>query len=215
MPYIVVGIVHLVALAVGDGSLAQVTKPILMPALLVAFIMSLWPRRGAVVWLGTLALVFSWAGDYLLGTPGNIGFLAGLGAFFFAHIAYLVLFTRVLRRRRVPLLALAYVAWWLGLLAVLGPSLGSLFIPVALYGLVLGAMAGVALATSRLVAVGALVFLCSDTLLALKLFLPGFSIWQADFLIMLLYLAGQGIIIAGVLRMARAGFAARSVAGRE
>ena len=60
-----------------------------------------------------------------------------------------------------------------------------------------------ALGANRIVAVGALVFFVSDTLLGFKMFWPGFSLWQADFLIMLAYITGQGLIALGSVRHAQ------------
>ncbi len=200
IPYAVVSLVQLVALFAGAVPLASATKPLLMPALLLALLWGLRTWRGQVVLFGGLGILFSWAGDVLLGDPGGIGFLLGLGGFFLAHLAYLVLFLRPLRRRRMPWPALVLVAWWVGLLLVLGPHLGVLFVPVAVYGLVLGLAASAAMGTNRLTATGGVLFLLSDTLLALKLFLPGFALWEADFLIMLLYVLGEGLIILGAAR---------------
>lgn len=74
----------------------------------------------------------------------------------------------------------------------------------------LSAAAVSAFATRPLVAIGAAVFLLSDTLLALRRLLPGFSEFDSDFVIMLTYCLGQALIIAGVLVAAR-----RSVSARE
>jgi len=206
VPFLLVSALHLVALFTGSVALSTPTKWFLMPALLIGFIVSQFgpaQRRlvGELPVLGSIAILFSWAGDILIATPGDIGFLLGLGAFFLAHVAYLVLFLRPLKRRRVPLVALVLVVWWAVLLIVLAPYLGALLIPVAIYGIVLGASAAAALGTGPWVATGAVLFLASDTLLAFKLFLPDFAVWQADFLIMLMYLAGQGLIAYGAVRM--------------
>lgn len=208
VPYAAVGLLHLVALAVGAELLATFTKPILMPLLFVALSWALRratdrPARGELAVFASIGILFSWAGDVLLGAPLSSGFLLGLGSFFCAHLSYLLLFLRPLRRRRLPWAALLLLPWWVLLLIVLAPHLGALIVPVAIYGLVLGAVAAAALACNRWVAVGALLFLASDTLLALKQFLPDFGFWQADFLIMLLYIAGQGLISYGVVRAAR------------
>ncbi|MCU1512993.1 MAG: hypothetical protein JWO10_83 [Microbacteriaceae bacterium] len=206
--YIAVGAVHLVALLTHAVPVSDATKPLLMPALLVGFLWALHQRtgrmpRGELALLGVTGILFSWLGDILLGTPGGMGFLLGLGAFFLAHVNNLVFFLRPLRRHRIPLVALVLVLWWVALLVTLAPHLGTLLVPVAIYGLVLGASAAASLGTIRTVAAGALLFLASDTVLALKMFLPGFSLWQADFLIMVLYIAGQGPIAFGAVRMAR------------
>ena len=99
----------------------------------------------------------------------------------------------------MPIWALVYGLWWLGLLAILWPSLGGLLIPVAVYGLVLG---GTAVAASRchpLVAVGGAFFLASDTILAFRLFTPdAMPDWTSP-LVMLTYCLGQGLIAAGVI----------------
>ncbi len=235
--YAVVSVIQLAGLFAGAAQLASLTKPLLMPVLLLALIWSTLGRRtsiglalnratrgrrSSIVALAAAGIVFSWIGDVLLSTPGGLGFLLGLGSFFVAHLAYFVLFlgplrtrpfrTRPFRTRRAssPLspLGLLFVPWLVGLLVILGPHLGMLFVPVALYGLVLGLAAAAALGTNRLTAAGGVLFLLSDTVLALRLFLPGFSLWQADFLIMLLYVLGQGLIVLGAVRAA-AGLSAR------
>lgn len=203
--FVIVAIVHLVALFTVSDSVAVPSKWLLMPALLVALLVALPSRRSEIAVWGGLAIVFSWAGDVLLGSPGGFGFVVGLGAFMIAHALYVVLFLRPLRTRRMPWFGYLYVVWWLCLVGVLAPYLGALLIPVALYGLVLGAAAALALGTNRVTAIGGAVFAVSDTILALKLFYPDFSLWQEDFVIMLLYITGQGLIIAGAVRYARAG----------
>ncbi len=152
-----------------------------------------------MLWL-SLGILLSWGGDVLFGMPGGIGFLLGLGGFLLAHVAYLILFRWPLRRRGLTWWAFAYLAWWLALMLVLGPHLGALIVPVAIYGAVLGASAAFALGTNPITAVGALLFLASDSILAFKLFWPGFALWQQDAIIMLLYCAGQGLIAFGAIR---------------
>jgi hypothetical protein len=44
-------------------------------------------------------------------------------------------------------------------------------------------------------ALRALLFVCSDSLLACRIFLPDFELAQQDLIIMALYLAGQGLIV--------------------
>ena len=199
IPYAVVGAVHLASLFSGTDAVAEPTKALLMPALLLALFVALPLRRDAVaIWAGAGVLV-SWIGDLLLSTPAETGFVGGLGAFMLAHIAYLVLFLHPLKRRPIPWLALALVLWWVALLVILAPHLGVLLIPVAVYGFILGASTAAALGTNLVTAIGALLFLASDTLLAFKLFWPDFAVWQADFLIMIMYITGQGLIILGVL----------------
>ena len=68
---------------------------------------------------------------------GDVWFLLGLLAFLLAHVCYLVGFATtyadgpVARRK---LLLVPYAAWFVLLLVVLGPDLGGMLVPVAVYG---------------------------------------------------------------------------------
>ena len=201
-PYGIVGIVHVVALAIHAQTLAAFTKPLLMPLLLAGLLFALPRWRSEVALLGSLAILFSWAGDVGIASPGDLSFLVALGFFLLAHVVYIVLFLRRLRKRRVPLWSLVYVLWWIALVVILAPHTGPLLIPVAVYGLVLGGMGAIALSCNRLIAVGGVLFVVSDTLLGLNKFLPGFSFSQVDSLIMLSYILAQGFIVLGLVRWA-------------
>ena len=201
IPFAVASIVHLAVLFAGL-ELSSITKLTLMPALLIGFLVALPRRRGNILVFGTIGILLSWSGDALLESPGDIGFLLGLGSFFLAHVAYLVLFLGPLRQRRIPWQAVFYALWFVVLLILLVPHVGALVVPVAAYGLVLAAAASAALGANRLALVGALVFLVSDTILAFRLFYPDFDFWQMNFVIMLLYIVGQGLIALGAVSRA-------------
>lgn len=195
--YSVVAVVHLVTLLTPSQEFSTQTKWFLMPTLLLAFLIALRPKRGDVIAFVGVALGFSLVGDILIGMPG-MGFLLGLGAFLIVHVAYLVLFLRPLRVRRMPWIAVGYLVWWAVLVAVLAPHVGSLLIPVAVYGLVLAASSAAALGTNRFIALGAFLFMLSDTLLAFKMFL-GWHFYPIDFIIMIPYIVGQGLIVYGTV----------------
>lgn len=200
-PYAVVSLVHVAALALDAETVAAPSKILLMPLLAVAV---LWGGRGST-W-GTaysllfIAIALSWIGDGA-GTFFPTAPTVPLMLLFFglAHLCYIWLFWRILPVRRVPSWALVYAVWYGVLLAVLWPTLGSLLIAVAAYGVVLG---GTAVAASRchpLIAAGGAIFLVSDTILAFQLFMPDATPSWTSPLIMLTYCAGQGLIAAGVI----------------
>lgn len=199
IPFAVVTVLHLASLSFAWDLIAFPTKALLMPSLLLALLLALPTVRSEYALWGGLALALAAAGDILLGSPGELGFIVGLGAFLLSHLAYIALYLRPLRTRRPPWIALGYAAWWLALVVVLAPHAGALAIPVALYGVVVCAAAAASLGTTRLVAIGALLFLASDTVLAFRMFYPGFELWQQDSLIMLAYTSGQGLIILGTV----------------
>lgn len=207
-PFVAVALIHLATLLASNHEWSSFTKLLLMPALLVSLLLAVFgvgrlPFSRTVVF-ATLAIAFSWVGDALLAAPEGVGFLFGLGSFALAHIAYVLLFLLVLRERRMPLWVLAFVGWWAAIVLVLAPHVGTLLLPVMVYGVLIVGLAAVSFSTNRYVVIGAVTFLVSDTLLSLKFFVPGWDFYPIDFIIMAFYLVGQGFIIYGAVHRARA-----------
>ena len=123
-----------------------------------------------------------------------------LGSFGLAHLCYIWLLARYAAAGPFPRWTLVFAAWWVLMLVVLWPALGSLAFAVAAYGIVLAGTAATAARCSKTVALGGLLFLASDTVLALRIFLPDAMPDWTNPLVMLTYCAGQGLIVAGVLR---------------
>ena len=153
-----------------------------------------------------LALLFSATGDAFLGIDGERLFVPGLASFLITHVLYSVLFVRAARTQSaafsgwrafavlaVPLFAAAYAA-------VLWPRLGPLAAPVALYMCAIVAMAVLSLRVSPwAVPAGAVLFVASDSLIALGKFL-----WDAPWVspaIWITYALAQLLIVRGVLRI--------------
>lgn len=198
-PYALVSIVHVIARFL-ESDVADPTKLLLMPLLLVPVLVRLKRLPVLAVVLLIVALVFSWLGDgagALFPSLPELPLM--LGFFGLAHIAYLVLFLKLLGRGRVPWWALVYAAWWIGMLIGLGPHIGSLLIAVAVYGLLLAGTATTAARCHPIVAWGGAFFLASDTILAFRLFLPeAMPAWTSG-AVMLTYTLGQGLIVFGAL----------------
>lgn len=203
-------LVHVVALGIHADAVAAPTKLALMPVLAAA---ALWAGRGSR-W-GTpftllfVALAFSWLGD---GAETFFPFAPTLPmmllCFGLAHLAYIWLFVRHLRRARQPAWSWVYAAWWVLLLVILWPHLGALALPVAAYGIVLAGTAFTAARTSPVIAAGGAFFLASDTVLAFRLFLPdAMPDWTSP-LVMVTYCLGQGLLVIGITTDARARTAA-------
>jgi len=185
----------------------RATKPLLMPALAagLAASSSLGDRavRRTVV-----AQALSWGGDVALMAPGRWPFLAGLGSFLGAHLAYVGAF-RALPAE--PLLGSparrAALAGGAGLAAGMGVAARRndrrLAGPVVAYGLVLTTMA-VTSATlpagpgRRRVLAGTSLFLLSDSLLGAGRFLLDDAPPALDAAVMATYTAGQWCIAAGI-----------------
>ncbi|MBO0907552.1 lysoplasmalogenase [Arthrobacter sunyaminii] len=147
------------------------------------------------------ALFFSWLGDGA-GTffPFAPELPVMLGSFGIAHICYIWLMARFVAHRPFPRWALVFALWWVLMLLVLWPTLGNLTLAVAAYGIVLAGTAATAARCSPMVSAGGVLFLSSDTILALRIFMPEVMPNWTSALVMLTYCAGQGLIVAGLLR---------------
>lgn len=154
-----------------------------------------------------VGLLFSALGDVLLDYDPSY-FLAGLGAFLLAHLAYTTGFLRE-SRRQAPFAALPFAAWGaLGFLAMRN-GLGSMAIPVVVYLTAICVMMWRAAALvgrsgrpqghEWLALGGAVLFGLSDTLIGLDRFRS--PIEGVHLPIMVLYWLGQlGIAASAVVR---------------
>lgn len=147
------------------------------------------------------ALVLSVGGDMALTFNGEVSFLAGLGLFFVAHLFYIGFF---FSKPQLHWGWLILIGILIGFASVMFqrfiPHLGGMYYPVMAYMCVLILMVSTALLSSEvgsLAKLGALLFLCSDTLLATQLFLkPGVPLSHA---IIVTYYLAQFFILKGAL----------------
>ncbi|UOE44696.1 lysoplasmalogenase [Agromyces larvae] len=220
LPFLVLSAAQLVLLVTGPGLGVTTTKALLMPALAAAVIVLVRPSRGAPLVLLLVAIGCSWAGDVLLSFPGELWFVLGLLSFLAAHAVYIALFVGLPREGRlVTPWAAVYAVWYAAFLLLLGPDLGGMLVPVAVYGLVLGTMAALAAAQGGVVAIGGALFVVSDSVLALGRFLPGYDAIVPgaahDLIVMTTYLAAQALIAFGAVRVLGARVRSRPAPGRR
>lgn len=209
--FVIALILNLVGILVSSETLQIVSKPLIIILLIVYFIVATRKVKSSIkIWV-LLALLFSWIGDVLLMFQGNdsLYFLLGLSAFLLAHIFYILFFNRI---RAFELIA---ARWWLLLIVVvyygllitfLSPYLADMKLPVRVYGVVISIMFMLAMhmlylknrRAGLLMMAGALLFVISDSVLAINKFYQSFE--SAGFIIMLTYGMAQLFIIEGGIR---------------
>ncbi len=185
------------------------SKPLLMP-FLIMMLLSQVETKTKLVWLLVLSLLFSLCGDCFLMFSGMHFFAAGLGSFLLAHICYIYLFLKSGDRSpghliQTPIKALPFALYGIGLIALLWTSLGVLKIPVMLYSASILGMALTALerggrvssSSFRMVFIGALLFLLSDSMIAINRFYQAIPL--ADIWIMITYGLAQFLIVSGMI----------------
>lgn len=198
----VVTAVHLVAQLLGSDALSAATQVALMPLLAGALLTAVHQPFGRRVTGTLVALGFSWLGDTaprLL--DDDPAFLAMVGCFLLAQVSYIGAFwpdrsTSLLRRRRWLVVPYALVTALL--VALCAGEAGGLLPAIAVYAGSLATMAVLATGVHRWAALGGAVFLVSDGLIALDAF-TGLAPPATSFWVMLTYVAGQGLLSAGVL----------------
>ncbi|MGV1035407.1 MAG: lysoplasmalogenase [Candidatus Nanopelagicales bacterium] len=193
--YVIVATLQVLSRIVDNDLLSNVTKPLLLPLLMVFVSAQVgWRADSGAPWL-IIGQFFSFLGDVALMFEGDQWFALGLAMFLVTHICYLVGFfglgaAQALRDRRWVLLA--YPAFWLIANALLWPGLGSLRIPIAVYSAALVAMAMVAMSLQTKLGIGGALFMISDLLI-------GAGVAYGDFTgqsvaVMSTYVTGQGLI---------------------
>lgn len=168
-----------------------------------------------------LALFFSWLGDIFLifGTDEKpLFFLLGLVSFLIAHVMYVTVFIQVEEKNVKTSLSSKFVflvplaAYMIVLLYQLIPALSAdekkqeMLMPVLIYSTVISAMVVAAVNRKGRVSVdsfqwtlvGALLFMFSDSIIAINKFKE--PVMYASVWIMILYIIGQFFIVNGILK---------------
>ena len=146
-----------------------------------------------------VALAFSALGDALLEFSPEL-FIGGLAAFLLAHVTYTVTFVRRWQSARITPGAVVAACYSAGLAAWLLPEVGTIAIPVAVYVLAITAMvvsAFTARFPNRRVEAGAVLFLISDSMLAVDRF--RMPVPLAEWIVWPTYYAAQLLITTGYL----------------
>jgi uncharacterized membrane protein YhhN len=186
-------------------------KPLIMIGLMAHY----WVMSPARSRLFLVALFFCWLGDVFLIFQSNnpLFFMTGLASFLAGHIVYIFCYrqlqtspsSRELLGSQKVRFAFPIILAGTGLVTILYPLLGALRIPVMIYALAITLMALTALfrygrtnSTSfLLIFIGAVLFMVSDSLLAINKFHHAFS--AAGALVMLTYSVAQFLIVEGAL----------------
>ena len=157
-----------------------------------------------------LGLFFSFLGDLLLLGTGEVCFIFGLLFFLIAHVFYIIMVLRLIPARKPKNFIMASVPFlllFLILMNILFAGLGSMKIPVIIYAMTISFFGIVSLLLyletktkiSLILLVGVLIFISSDTILALNLFYKTQSFYPL--LIMMSYVLAQYLICRFVLKL--------------
>jgi len=190
-----------------------IVKALIIPILLLIYFSRIRQSVNKFHRIIISALVFSWGGDVLLQLTSfnDSFFLAGLGSFLVAQLMYLLAFFTTPGRNRIIFgpgawILLPIIAYGTGLLLYLWDGLEDMKIPVTVYAIVILTMLTAAFNRAGkvnrmsylLVLIGAILFVLSDSMIAINNFKVEFSL--ARIAIMTTYITAQYLIITGCLK---------------
>ncbi len=153
-------------------------------------------------------LFFSFLGDILLLGKGELYFILGLLLFLTAHVFYILMVVKYLKKIRMSQALTASIPYLLiiiFLLNILYSGLGAMKIPVIVYAITISVFGMSSLIlflqnrtkTSLLLVAGVLIFITSDSVIALNMFYKTQSFYPL--LIMVTYVLAQYLICRFVL----------------
>jgi len=208
--FILIALIIISQISSFAGSLNFLCKPLLIPILAVFYVSSN-PVRNKSFYGILSALFFSWLGDVFLLFEQHyeLFFIAGLSAFLIAHLCYIFVFNLDVKTFQLlktkPFLPLLLMLYLFGFLYLLYPDLNELLLPVCIYASIICTMllfailryGQVNLQSFKFCCLGALLFVLSDSVIAINKFLLSFKL--AYPIIITLYAIGQFYIIKGSL----------------
>ena len=177
-----------------------ISKNLLMPVLLLIYLSEAKFHQIKLDLFFILGLIFSFLGDFFLLLKS--GFLLGLGSFLLAHIFYIISFKKRSLNRVSVGVFVALLLYLASLIAFLFPRLNEMKIPVIIYGIIISTMLYFSIKTQeKLLIVGALFFVISDSVLSVNLFVS--SSLLLNLLVMITYVLAQVLLVKGILKTSK------------
>ncbi|WP_456421238.1 lysoplasmalogenase [Lutibacter sp.] len=202
--FIGVSVLDIIGIIFKIPILIQVFKPLILLSLLVLYAVSVLKLNKLYVF----ALIFSFFGDVFLMFSGELYFIIGLVSFLIAHLLFIKIVINQIQKQpisKVIISIIPFLVLFLGLILFLKNSLSDLLIPVIIYGLTICTFGTVSLINylstkskkSLLMLVGAIVFISSDSVLAINKFYN--SSHLLEIIIMITYVLAQYLIFRSMV----------------
>ena len=199
-----ISLLDIIGVVLQDSLLQLIFKPLIMPCLMLLYFVSVKTRNNWYV----AAMFFSFLGDVLLLDKNNM-FLYGIAAFLITQLLYVFIIARQMPQSdwKVKSKAiLPFSIFFIGLISILKDGLGDFLIPVIIYGVAISIFGFVSLLNyllkkdraSLILLSGAILFILSDSMIALHKFYEPRAIYPAA--IMITYVIAQFLIFSYMVK---------------
>jgi uncharacterized membrane protein YhhN len=210
--YFSIGIVCIAFETIGARWPALIVKALLMPVLFIIYYRPIKDQVNNFHRMIISALLFSWLGDITLEFQwvNEIFFMVGLSCFLIAQVLYLISFfsttgQNILFFNKIYLL-LPVILYGVIILYFLYGELGDMKVPVIVYTVVILSMLTSAINREKkvnrqsymLILIGAILFVLSDSMIAIDKF--GYSFPLSGIAVMITYITAQYLIALGCLK---------------
>lgn len=187
-----------------NETMKTIAKPMLLTLLAVVYLASV---KKPIFWY-VLGMFFCFVGDVLLMFKGGNFFMFGLSAFLLAHVVYIKVTSSFLPKDLTVKMissAFPFVVFFTVLMYLIYPNLGEMLIPVVVYGITISTFGAVTLLNYRSekstenlwLFIGAILFILSDSLIALNKFYESNEIYGVS--IMITYILAQFLICKAMI----------------
>jgi uncharacterized membrane protein YhhN len=203
IPFIIVSILHIILLRKNNQLGRNITKPLLMPLLLLFYIWNVDNFNSLIIW----ALIASFFGDvFLIWSEQKLFLLGGIASFLIGHIFYVIAFLSFHFPLWFYLLLVPYIVIGAVISSKLFPSINkSMKLPVGMYMVVILLMSFFSLTRIwsesfipfLLPFLGSLFFITSDSILAFDMFTEKKRTTHTS--IMVTYILAQFLIVLGFM----------------
>lgn len=213
--FLLITIIHMIGIVMANTTISFISKPLLMPTLLIYFFGEVkLAKKNVITPILIVSLIFSLGGDFALMFKSDIYFILGLGSFLIAHILYIVAFNKINQQtsgagliKAKPILILPFLLYGILLYTLLFSKLDIVLkIAVPIYASAISLMAiftlnlypKLKIEAFKPLFLGAVLFIISDSCIAINRFFV--EIPQATLVIMVTYILAQWLIIQGCIR---------------
>lgn len=202
--FILISVIEIIGIIFQVEGILYVFKPFIMLSLLFLYTRSVFETNK---WY-TTALIFSVFGDVFLMYPGQSPFKIGLVSFLIAHVLFIKIVLARIEKVSISNILTAVIPFGIFLFLLiftLKDLLGELFVPVIIYGFTISTFGALSLSAylgtksdkSLWMLIGAIVFLVSDSILAIDKFYHSIEIFGV--LIMCTYIIAQYFIYRSMI----------------
>lgn len=201
--FLLVSVADIYAVIQEDRLVEVIFKPLLMTVLVIIYLAA---AKKPNFWFVS-GLFFSFWGDVLLLFQERY-FVFGLASFLFAHIIYIKIVSGFLQKDltiKIVSSAVPFVLFFAGIMYLIYPNLGEMFVPVLVYGVTIATFGATALlhyrqepnTASSWLLIGAILFIVSDSMIALNKFYETNAFYGVA--IMVTYIIAQYMICKAMI----------------